>query len=101
MERIKLDYAVVGYACECLDDAGRNKAMDLIRGELQVLDDRWHASVTDITTAWNRLLSQFQPYAHALHAISTGDDWLTENREYWPFDQSKEGYVIIKFGVSR
>jgi len=97
----ELDYAVVGYACECLDDAGRNRAMDFIRGELQELDDSWHASVSDITTTWNRLLSQFEPYAHAGRAMKTGDDWLTENREYWPFDQSKEEYVMMKFGVSR
>jgi hypothetical protein len=93
----ELDYAVVAFARECLDDAGRRKAMDGVRDELQILEDRWHLSVSDIVTEWNRLLSQLQPYAHASHVVVSGEDWLPEGKTYLPFDPSTDGYLVMKY----
>lgn len=88
---------MVAFACECMSDDDRTKVMNTVRSELQVLEDRWHASVTDIVTAWNRLLSQFQPYAHASHAIITGEDWLLETKTCLPFDPSTDEYLVMKY----
>jgi hypothetical protein len=76
----QLDYAVVAYASECLDQAERDASMNTVRERLGQLDDLWHNSITDIVTAWNRLLSQFQPYAHSSQILKSGEDWLTESR---------------------
>lgn len=99
ISRSELDYAVVAYATECMGDAGRGQALGAICNELSVLDNRWYASLQDCVTEWNRLLSQFQPYAHAMSAIAAGEDWLTESKIYRPFDESKEVYLKMMFSV--
>jgi hypothetical protein len=95
-----LDYAVVAYACECMDEAARNSAMDRIRAEVQTLENRWYTSFTDILTCWNRLLSQFQPYAHATFiASNTSEDWLPEIQSYFAFDPSANAYTHLMYRV--
>ena len=56
------------------------------------LEDEWHPSITDLKTGWCRLLSQFQPYAHAVKVHEDGEEWLTETRTYSFFDLN-EGKV--------
>jgi hypothetical protein len=96
----ELDYAIVGYACECLDATGQSNAMNLIIGKLKALEENWYASITDIVTAWNRLLSAFQPYAHAQAAISSGGDWLGGSQQYLPFDPVSNQYVMMKYRLT-
>jgi hypothetical protein len=91
------DYGVVAYACECLNEADRTKAINDIREALAHLDDKWHASATDILTAWNRLLSKFQPYAHASQVVTNGGDWLNEVNPYLPFEPSANEYLMMKY----
>ena len=99
--RSELDYAIVGYACECMDEAQRRKAVQETAGRVFALDDDWHASFTDMLTSWNRLLSQFQPYARAIRVAGTGVDWLCEIEEtYWPFDQAQHSYLMMKYRVN-
>jgi hypothetical protein len=95
-----LDYAVVAFACECMSDAERTSEMSTIRHELEVLDLRWYTSVTDIVSAWNRLLSRFQLYAHASHAMGTGEDWLPETKTYMPADLATNEYITTKYKVN-
>jgi hypothetical protein len=95
-----LDYALVGYASECMDEAGRETAMSSIRAEAQTLEHHWHGSVTDILTSWYRLLSLFQPYAHARSDLTNGEDWLPESRIYFPFDPSQNGYLMMMYNVT-
>ncbi|MDE2284694.1 MAG: hypothetical protein KGK33_08790 [Hyphomicrobiales bacterium] len=92
-----LDYAVVAYACECMDEPALNRAMNSIRVELQTLEHRWHASFVDILTCWNRLLSKFQPYAHATFIANTSEDWLPEIRTYFAFDPSANAYMNVMY----
>jgi hypothetical protein len=66
-----------------------------IARELAVVDDDWHASFSDCLTAWNRLLSRFQPYAHAASAVASGADWLAEGRHYYFFDPQSEHYLTL------
>lgn len=94
-----LDYAVIGYAVECMDGAGRKAIGDAIFLEISTLEDVWRASLTDVVSEWNRLLSKFQPYARALVVVASDEDWLTQNRTYWPFDNDKNRYVMMKFNV--
>jgi hypothetical protein len=92
-----LDYGIVAFACDCMTEDERTKVMDSIRSELRDLEYRWYSSVTDIITAWNRLLSRFQPYAHASLVVNSGEEWLTEEKTYFPFEPSKNEYVMMKF----
>lgn len=95
----ELDYAVVAYAIECMDDAGRKVAMDSIHRQLSVLDYQWHASLSDCITSWNRLFSQFQPYAHAAKAVLSTEDWLVEGRHYYPSDLQGQDYLKMMHRV--
>lgn len=93
-----LDYALVAYAMECMDEPGRNAAMSAIRTEILSLEHIWHASHSDIITSWNRLLSRFQPYAHAATVAKYGGDWLAEIRTYFPFEQNP--YLMSMYRVA-
>lgn len=66
----ELDYAVVAYTIDCLDVRARTQAQQVIFDRLSVLDNQWHKSVSDCITAFNRLLSALQPYAHALEVLA-------------------------------
>jgi hypothetical protein len=92
-----LDYALVAYATECMDEATRNQTMESIRAELLTLEHHWHESFTDILTSWNRLLSQFQPYAHATFVAKNGGDWLPETKTYLPFEPSQNDYLMMMY----
>ncbi len=95
----ELDFAVVGYAVECLDEMQRGAAMAGIARDLSVVDDEWHSSFSDCLTAWNRLLSRFQPYAHAASAVASGVDWLAEGRHYYFYEPQNERYLTIMYRV--
>lgn len=95
----ELDYAIVGYASECLDSAGRNDAMNRLIEKLQELEYGWFETFTDIVTAWNRLLSLYQPYAYAEYAVTAGDDWLSLSKQCLPFDPNSRQYTVAKFRI--
>jgi len=101
INRSQLDFAVVGYAAECLTDAELAAELGALRSQLQSIEDHWHASVTHVITEWNRVLSMLQPFEHAQSAKKNGQDWLTPNLEYWPFDfATREGqYTLARFWV--
>lgn len=95
-----LDFAIVSYVVECLSVAERDNVMAAIVRELNRIELAWHATETDCITEWNRLLSAFQPYAHATIIASHGADALAATRVYWPFDVSNSLYHRIMFRVN-
>jgi hypothetical protein len=97
VHRSVLDYALVGYAVECLSHVDLRKAMDDVQRELETVGDVWHASITDIVSSWNRCLSRLQPYAHANEVVSKDKAWLTESEKYLPFDPRLHKYQALKF----
>jgi hypothetical protein len=92
-----LDYAIVAYALECMDEAVRNDAMLAIGREMETLEHRWHASLTDILTAWYRLLSQLQPYAHASTVAKNGGDWLPQGVSYMQNAVVQSKYLALMY----
>lgn len=87
----QLDYAVVGYAIECMNTQQRTeKKADLI-AELSALPDAWHASAAHFMQGVYRILSFYQPYAYA-QQIGLHDDWLMEGRYMLPFDPQTDHY---------
>lgn len=92
-----LDYALVAYTLECLTEAEREEAMESVRQRICVLDNEWHKSSTDMITSYNRLLSEFQPFAHAATVAIEGGDWLPEIKTYMPFDPSANNYLTMMY----
>ncbi len=93
-----LDYGIVAFACECMNEGDRTRVMGEIAEESERMDKKWHGSATDILTAWNRLLSRFQPYAHASQVATNGGDWLNQITTYFPFDPAANEYLMMKYG---
>jgi hypothetical protein len=95
----ELDYAVVAFAVECMDEDARNKAKDAISSELRLVETAWNESLSHCVTQWNRQLSKFQPYAHACATIGAGGDWLTETQTYRPSELVTD-YLKMMFEIN-
>jgi hypothetical protein len=100
ISRSDLDYAVVGYASECMDEAARDAALNAIRAEVQTLECHWHGSFTDILARWYRLVSHFQPYAHAASVAGHDEDWLPMERIYFLFEPSQNKYLMMMYDMT-
>jgi hypothetical protein len=95
-----LDFAVVGFACECLDANAQSAEVADVSQALETLQQEWHASESDLRAASNRLLSRFQVYAHALTIAESGGDWLQPaGKRYLPFEPTKNRYLAAWYGV--
>ncbi|MBI1174891.1 MAG: hypothetical protein GC139_06450 [Sideroxydans sp.] len=95
----ELDYAIVAYVIECLTERERDEAIIRLTDTLRSVDNTWHASLSDCIGYWNRLLSQFQTYAHARQSLSSGEDWLMEGKYYLPYEPQNELYLPMMFHV--
>ncbi|NOJ44713.1 hypothetical protein [Bradyrhizobium archetypum] len=98
IQRSDLDYAVVGYALECMTQDARDQAATSIYRRISVLEDQWHESISDIVHEYNRLLSELQPYAHASQVARSGGDWLPETTLYVP-DGLQSPYLKLMYGA--
>lgn len=92
-----LDYAIVGYAIECLRaDAAMQVRVEILAKNLS-LHQRWYPSVSDMRTDWNRGLSSFQPFGHAEHIMAgNNEDWLCKTKNYLPIDTQTD-YLKLKY----
>lgn len=99
ISRCELDYALVGYAVECLDDAQRQQMVASLITKLQTVENNWHPGITDCLSEWNAVLSEMQPLFLAMTIADTEADWIdNEATMRLPFDPDKEAYVILKYG---
>ena len=92
----EIDYAVVGFSMECLDEAERAQTLTDILTLLSTLEEGWHKSERDIKSAWFRLLSRLQPHAFAMILQSSPDDWLPEKQGYLPQIGHSE-YLTLRY----
>jgi hypothetical protein len=95
----ELDYAIVGYACECMDAAERQAVKDEIASALTSMANLWHRSHADFISEVSRQLSRLQPYSYS-EKVTTSDDWLMERQYFLPFDPKSDRYsaMIYKTG---
>jgi hypothetical protein len=96
-----LDYALVGFALECLTDEEREQHMSDLRDKLSTLDTIWHASHSAFTSSWSRLVSAFQPFAHAKTVAASGGDWLMRGMHYFPYDPEANKYLVALSGMQK
>lgn len=90
----ELDYAIVAYVVECMTDDEREAALEKLREKLQAIELNWYRDVSDLKTAWNRYLSQFQPFQHALQVGQDSEAWLVKDRQYLPY-QDSDNYLKL------
>lgn len=90
----ELDYAIVGFAIECMSALQREAMITEIVAKLSTVPNAWHASKADMFSSWYRALSELQSYAHARHVASAGGSWLATTEHYLP-----DGVII--FGAWR
>ncbi|MET4332063.1 hypothetical protein ABIB80_007925 [Bradyrhizobium sp. i1.15.2] len=92
-----LDYAVVGYAIECLGPKAAIQARTDIVTKALSLHQNWYGSSSEIITDWKRSLSLLQPFAHAEYVLANSqEDWLCKTRMYLPTD-SQTDYLKLKY----
>lgn len=97
--RCELDYALVGYFTECIDDVQRQHVLDSLNKELQAVEDLWHPDITGCISELNAVLSKMQPFFLAISVIDTDADWIEKNKIMrLPFDPDQEIYHILKYG---
>ncbi len=99
VNRCALDYAIVRYIEVYMDEGQRQATLSNIRQNLSKVDVRWHATEVDCYNEWNRLLSLFQPHAHAISRQERREDALTE-KVYYPFDPTQSLYHVIQFHMT-
>lgn len=91
-----LDYAVVGYAHECMDSSERRAVRNEIVSKLSTLPSCWHHTHSDFISETCRQLSHLQPYEYA-EKMTVSDDWLMVGRYFLPFDPKKDRYTALVF----
>jgi hypothetical protein len=96
----ELDFPSMMFALECLDDAGRERALLQIINQLRTIELQWFESSTDAVTEWNRLLSRYQAYSSAIQTLSTGEDWPSETKACLPFDLKSNDYSVMKYRMT-
>lgn len=74
----------------------RENALAEFQKQFQEVELTWYSSETDFTTEWNRLLSIFQPYAHACYRTEGAS---LDSRLYSPFDLQQSLYHRIMYRV--
>jgi hypothetical protein len=92
----ELDFAVVGHLKEGLTPGECIEEQRRIESELPLIECKWFRTVSDLKTAWNRLISRIQPYAHAMRRGSESG-WLAESPNYRPTG-SDNLYVSLRVG---
>lgn len=97
ISRSEIDYAIVGFAMECLDGAEQTQRLTRTGLELHVMEHAWHKSEADIKSSWFRVLSIFQPYAHAMQVRASTEDWQTETRVYYPSEIANVAYLKLRY----
>jgi hypothetical protein len=95
-----LDYAIVGYAIECLGANAAIQARIDIATKALSLHQNWYLSSSAMVTDWNRSLSSFQPFGHTEHILAgNNEDWLCKARNYLPVDTQTD-YLKLKYRMS-
>lgn len=100
VSRSDIDYALVGFAVECMSEDDRENVGARVIAELNSIQDDWHVSTVDVVSEVHRILSRFQPYAHAVATLTSSQDWLTDATIYYPFVLHDCGYFVMKYRIN-
>jgi hypothetical protein len=90
----ELDYALVGYAVNCMSEEERQKNILETSINLSTLDLRWFGSVMNFSDEKYLLLSRIQPI---LHVMTEPSNWLAAV-DYWPLEKT-DRYAELFLGI--
>lgn len=88
----ELDYAVAAHAAECLTSDEREVELSSLVNKVRDIEMRWYASISDLLTCRNAILSQMQPLLAAGNC-----DWLFVRADT-PTELTPDSYTMAKFG---
>ena len=96
-----LDYAIVGYAVECMSPRQCEDKCTALVTELNAINEKWNASEVDFLGEANAILTAFQPYAYARQMADDGDWLIAKDRYFFPFDPGTDPYNAMYFSIGR
>jgi hypothetical protein len=94
----ELDYAVSAYFIECASPNELAEALSSLQERLSSMENQWHSSRSHCTSEWFRLLSEFQPIAHASAVIDGRHPLEDLKRMYLPDGIHGNAYTDLMFG---
>jgi len=96
----ELDYAIVGYALECLSAEVRAVYISDTVSKCSFVATAWHATHRALSSECYRQLSLLQPFAYAEKA-GTASDWLMHgNENILPFDPRVDRYQAMLYNIA-
>jgi hypothetical protein len=69
--------------------------------KLKLIEKTWHTDVVACMSEWNRILSEYQPFAHADNAARNNSDWLIEEQYCLPSETQTNRYAAMRFGMAQ
>lgn len=91
-----LDYALVGYAAECMNAAQRDKVKRDVIAALIAHQEAWFVSSAALASEWFRIMSVYQPYGLAIRAFELRRDFWDPTGEVGPFTFSSNEYYVLR-----
>lgn len=92
-----LDYAVLGYLIECLEDSDFDRAFSESFDAMNVVGHRWYSDVSRYHTEWYRCLSRWAIYQFAKNVREQESDWTFPDSYSLPFDPEMDRYHALKY----
>lgn len=92
-----LDFAVVGYAVECLTPEERDALVDACLGDLQRTELRWHKSQREFMEHTYRVMSRLQPLAHARTVGADRRRWLRDKDADFLLDRFGQPFWMQRY----
>ena len=96
----ELDFAVIGYAVECLDDNDLQSMLRMLQRELNAVQARWYRDRLAFDAAWYRALSRWQIFTYAAGVRVGQYEWEAPLKLLMPFDPTANRYLAMSLGTN-
>jgi hypothetical protein len=94
-----LDYAVCGFVIEGMRPDAVDAEVKSVTASIKSIPDEWHASHVKLTTRTCRLLSRFQPFAHAAAKVGIVQRDFMPSVTYSPIDKEQDQYLAAMLSM--
>ncbi|QQX92688.1 hypothetical protein IGS75_14815 (plasmid) [Gluconobacter sphaericus] len=94
-----IDFAIVGYAVECLTPAEREKHIADLLCMVERAEHVWHKSQLQFMRYIYRILSNAQPFIHARECSDDRDKWLWSKNGKYFFSHLDDPYWRLRCGI--
>ena len=94
-----IDFAIVGYAVECLTSEEREKHLASCLDTVKRAEQIWHKSHLNFIHYIFRTLSYSQPFLHARNCDTDPNKWLWSKAGKFSFNQLDEPYWRLRYSL--